>query len=47
MNKFDDEHYWEIGKGGYPLRKVMGEALDSISKRLIGSSRCPVIGSSC
>jgi len=25
MNKFDGEHYWEIGKAGYPLREVMNE----------------------
>ena len=24
-DKFDSQHYWEIGKAGYPLQKVMGE----------------------
>ena len=25
MNKFDAGHYWEIGKAGYPLSKIVNE----------------------
>ena len=25
MNNYTGEHYWEIGKAGYPLQKVIGE----------------------
>jgi len=25
MNKFDGEHYWEIGNAEYPLSKIINE----------------------
>ena len=25
INKFDGEYYWEIGKAGYPLKRIIKE----------------------
>jgi len=46
MNKFDDKHYWEIGKAGCPLNKIMIlKKQDSGLRKLIEYLKILIIGS--
>jgi len=47
MNKFDGEHYWEIGKTEYPLSKIINGIQKAGFKlrKLIGYLKILIIGS--